>query len=40
VRDNGRMVIASTDCLHSAHRFVFDGSALMNSRSNALPGNR
>jgi hypothetical protein len=38
VRDNGRIVIASTVCLHSAHRFTFDGSALMNSRSKALPG--
>jgi len=32
------MVIASTDCLHSAHRFVFDGRALMSSGSKALRG--
>ena len=32
VRDNGRIVAASTNRLHSGHRFVFEGSLPINSR--------
>jgi len=32
------MVLASTERLHSGHRFVLDGRVLTGSRSRALPG--